>query len=530
MLNEEKTSRELGYSEKSLSGGSSKDIFIVCDYCGKDLKTKKKYRVKANIILDKDACNDCKYTKRKELSLLQYGVENSAQRKDVRDVISKKSTFRDKDKIKAAMMSKYGVENPMESDKIKKRHKKSIRTKYGVDNVSQIDGNREKVNNTNLAKYGSKEYLASKAAREQIKLTCLEKYGVENVFQSKELMEKGKQTSLSRYGVSHHLKDKDRAKKHGEKVLKAKIKLGIVKLFNGKTISEIREEVGFSDSRFRVLINQHGFEAAVKMTPKVSYLETIIGEFLKENNIDFIPHQKFGKVISDIYIPDHNIVIETDGLYWHSEKEQQDKYYHMKKKYIYDNLFLKSLFFREDEIRDKLSIVKSIILNTCGKSRKIYARKCLIKELTPEESKTFFRENHLMGRGQGRTFALLYDNQIVSAIIVKGVKNGGHEISRFCNTLNTTVIGGFTRLLECARKICNISSITTFIDRRYGVGAYLETFGFTKEACYASFRWTDGTNSYHRLQFRGNSGYSKNLFKIWDCGQQKYVKKYSAES
>ena len=66
-------------------------------------------------------------------------------------------------------------------------------------------------------------------------------------------------------------------------------------------------------------------------------------------------------------------------------------------------------------------------------------------------------------------------------------------------------------------------SITTFIDKRYGSGSYLSGLGFVYKHTYPSFKWTDGFESFHRLKFPGNSGYDQDLFKIWDCGQAKWI-------
>jgi hypothetical protein len=63
----------------------------------------------------------------------------------------------------------------------------------------------------------------------------------------------------------------------------------------------------------------------------------------------------------------------------------------------------------------------------------------------------------------------------------------------------------------------------TFIDLRYGDGSYLSDLGFKYNHTYPSFKWTDGQITLNRLRFPGNSGYDHGLFKIWDCGQAKWI-------
>ena len=121
----------------------------------------------------------------------------------------------------------------------------------------------------------------------------------------------------------------------------------------------------------------------------------------------------------------------------------------------------------------------------------------------------------------------LYDkDELISVIQLKRSKNQDYEISRFCNKLNTSVVGGFSKLINYVHNKYSPDIISTFIDLRYGTGEYLNKLGFTKVSCYKSFSWTNGRDTFHRMRFRGNSGYDHGLYKIWDCGQLKYSKTF----
>jgi hypothetical protein len=112
---------------------------------------------------------------------------------------------------------------------------------------------------------------------------------------------------------------------------------------------------------------------------------------------------------------------------------------------------------------------------------------------------------------------------------VKWKKKGVLEISRFCNELNISVTGGFTKLLKGIIVAESPDEIMTFTDLRYGDGEYLKDFGFEKATNHLSFKWTDFYRIYNRMNFPGNSGYNVGLFKIWDCGQAKWVLKTEHE-
>ena len=137
-----------------------------------------------------------------------------------------------------------------------------------------------------------------------------------------------------------------------------------------------------------------------------------------------------------------------------------------------------------------------------------------------------------MGHGRGKSYALIDNNKVVSAIQVKwkSLKEKTLEVSRFCSTIGTTVVGGYSKLLKHVEDTNQPKKIITFVDERYGSGDYLLSLGFQKQKSHISFSWTDGTKTYHRMMFPGNTGYKNGCFKIWDCGQVLFVKEISNKS
>jgi very-short-patch-repair endonuclease len=245
-------------------------------------------------------------------------------------------------------------------------------------------------------------------------------------------------------------------------------------------------------------------------------IEWAIDRILTRNNIQFEEKVKVGK-----YIPDFicgKVIIEADGLYYHSEKFA-DRYYHFNKREEYIKLGYKPLFFTSDEIQHKPLIIESIIKNKLGLSERIYGRKTTFQKISKQEGKEFLNENHLMGNGAGDCYSLSYNNTIFSVIQIKPAKDNAIEISRFCIKNGYSIVGGFSKLL----KHLDLNRIKTFVDLRYGNGEHLKNLGFTENKAYPSFSWTDGYSKFHRMKFPKNSGYNNNLVKIWDCGQKCFV-------
>jgi hypothetical protein len=458
-----KTTKQFFYYDPlDLSDGSNKSIFLICDYCGCNFNSTPKKRKKSNVYCNKDACKDCKYKKRSDVSMARDGVKNSAQRPEIRTKIKEKNkdwinSEKFNELAKSTMLQKYGVDNPMKSDELKEKLKNKIFEKYGVDNIMKY---------SNIAKIAS------------------------------------------------------------TKSINTKIQKGSIQSIDGMTIPKYAKSIGFSRSHFGKLVKKVGIEQAIKHQKKISLIEKSIIDWLDSLSIEYETQFRIENKIADIKIG--NVLIECDGLYWHSDLFVDDSY-HINKSMLYKQYGYRSLFFRENEINNKFDIVKSIISNTIGASEnKYFARKLQAKIIDKKESMDFIDKNHLMGKNKSITSAigLFDDDKLVSVLQMKNVKDNDYEITRFCSILNTSIIGGFSKLLKCFVNNFNPSKVSTFIDMRYGTGDYLESLGFVKKSCYKSFMWTNGKNTFHRMQFPGNSGYLKGVQKIWDCGQTKFIKLY----
>ena len=97
-------------------------------------------------------------------------------------------------------------------------------------------------------------------------------------------------------------------------------------------------------------------------------------------------------------------------------------------------------------------------------------------------AKSFLFNNHLQGEINGRKYiGLFYDKELVSLLIMgksRFNKKYEWEILRFCNKLNTTVLGGLSKLLKYFERKYNPKSIITYVDARYGIGTGYEKCGF----------------------------------------------------
>jgi len=459
---------------------------------------------------------------------LKYGVENISQ---LPEVINKK---------KETNFKKYGVTHPNKTkeikDKISKSHKEILKNdrdkivekakktrieKYGVDNVNQLQSTKDKIRKTTLERHGKEYYIHVKENQDRMRAKRAETWKNNK----KEIKEKLKQTSLKKYNTEHPMQNEEVKKK----VLAGLIRCGYAKSYDGIMAKELAENLDISPSYMRFLLRKYGSEIIKSYSKKYSTIEIEISFILEELGVKFTRQSTLCGRKTDLVIDESNLVIEADGLFWHSDARIKDNKYHLTKKNDYKACGYESLFFRQDEIYFKREIVKSIISNKLKLNKvKYFARKTYIEEVKDQRIiNTWFLENHLMGGGQGKVFGLFSKDtkELLSAIQIKNKGKEIYEISRFCNKLNISVVGGFSKLLSFVEKTINPKEIITFIDERYGKGEYLNFFGFSFVSKHLSFQWTEGSTTCHRMRFPNNSGYENKMFKIWDCGQAKYTKK-----
>ena len=213
--------------------------------------------------------------------------------------------------------------------------------------------------------------------------------------------------------------------------------------------------------------------------------EAELKNWLRSLNIDV---QKYNDSTFEIdaYISNKNIGIEYDGIYYHSNYFK-DKNYHINKTNYFKNKNIKLFHIFDIEWMQKKELVKSIISSKLGIfNKKIFARKCIIKEVDKITKKQFLNDNHIQGDCLSKfNIGLFYDNELVSIMTFGSrqiSKKSQFELLRFCNLKNTCVIGAASKLFTYFTKTHqDIEHIKTYADLRfYNDSGFYEKLGFTK--------------------------------------------------
>jgi uncharacterized Zn finger protein (UPF0148 family) len=219
--------------------------------------------------------------------------------------------------------------------------------------------------------------------------------------------------------------------------------------------------------------------------PNTSSPEIEIQSFLEKHNISAKNDWSIlgGKEL-DLYIPEHNLAIEFDGIYWHSENIGKAKTYHLEKtqKCLEQNISLLHIFENEWKHPTKREIWKSIILGKLGKHSRVFARKTELRIVQKSEERQFLEENHLQGSVGSKVALGLYLEEELLCLMSFGKNRLSDDVEwellRFASKKGVSVVGGASKLFKYF--LTNFTGgIVSYSDRRYSQGNMYSKLGFT---------------------------------------------------
>jgi len=297
--------------------------------------------------------------------------------------------------------------------------------------------------------------------------------------------------------------------------------------------------------------NNHLRGAGCPKCNRFNIQQSKIFEFIKENYQEtFLNDRKIlnGKEI-DIYIPELKLGFEFNGLYWHSEL-YKDRLYHLNKSKDCLNVGIDLFHIWEDDWIYKQDIVKSMIINKLGKTpNKIYARKCTIKEISDNKLiREFLNKNHIQGFvGSKIKIGLYYNDELISLMTFGNLRKslgtksreGSYELLRFCNKLNTNIVGGASKLFKHFLRNYDVKEIISYSDNSRGQGNLYQQLGFNLiSETEPNYYWIIDGKRHHRFNFRKDKLIKegadpskteiqimteKGYYRIFDCGNKKWI-------
>ena len=415
--------------------------------------------------------------------------------------------------------------------------------------TAKLESTKENRKKTCLEKFGTEQYMQSADFKKKSVATSIEKYNVANPGGSAESIRKIKQTKLERHGDENWNNTK---KKETETIEKFRpLCPGVTFLsYTNKQFSCRCNKCGkefticyqtlcnrLYDYKTPICLHCHPLVQydSAREQEFTDYIKMIYSGEIIENDRSVLK----GKVL-DIYMPGLNLAFEFDGLYWHSELHKTNNY-HVDKTDECIKAGIRLIHVFEDEWQYKRDIVKSRIKGLLGQNNRIFARKCEIREVPYNVSRTFLDNCHIQGNCMSTyRYGLFYNDELVSLMTFgKSRFADEYELLRFCNKLNINVIGGASRLFNhFMKEHPEINNVVSYADRRWSAGNLYGKLGFECiEVTPPSYFYIIDGIRHNRIEFQKHKlvkeGFDKNkseheimlerkIYRIYDCGNLKY--------
>ena len=378
--------------------------------------------------------------------------------------------------------------------------------KYGVKNVSQSENIKNKKKETLHQNFGELGYKNPEIANKRI-ITWIKKYGYTNPQKSEDVRNKARENSIRKHGYSHFMKNpelkekffndqlakkgyifpRQKNRKNFENLNKEFIEKNFINLNGNIEIDKMASYFGFIDNTepYRYLKK---FNISYKHLKGRSRAEEEIIDFLKEikPGIKIITNSRniIKPLELDIYLPEYNLAIEYNGLFWHSFGknnvcENQSDYLfqrnrHKEKTELCEAKGINLFHIFENEWKDPKinNIIKSMLKNRLKlNTNKIFARKCTIYKIDSKRCNDFLRENHIQGSSNATyKYGLFYNSTLVSVMTFtksRFDKKIEFELVRFCNLANYNIIGAAGKLLKNFEREFNYPSIISYGNRTF---------------------------------------------------------------
>jgi hypothetical protein len=484
--------------------------------------------------------------KRKNTVNERYGVNNvfmiPETKKKASDTKLERyndAKFRNDAKIKATNIQKYGTENPLSSDVVKEKVKETNLTKYGVENCFSSAAIRNKAKDTMIEKYGVDNPAKSIHSIEKRKNTMEERYGVHNIFQNKDFITQLTLKKREKFFNDLH----QRINKVAHPLFKLDDYEGIEKLYPWRceTCKTVFEDTLYAGKIPRCPICNPKFISEFEKEVR-SHLGSLESELICNSRNIISPKEL------DIFIPKFNLAIECNGVYWHSELQGKDKYYHLSKTIECEKKGIDLVHVWDNAWYNKKNIILSILNSRLNNNNKLFARCCHVATVSTSTKKTFMEQNHLQGDAPSSVNLGLYNGPILCAIMTfskpRFNKEFEWELVRYVQLVNHTVVGGASKLFKYFKTYFNPKSIISYSDRSIFSGKMYSILGFNfshySDPGYRYFNKKIPDVLFSRIMFQKHKLEKKivnydpslsewdnmknnNFDRIWDCGNGVWI-------
>lgn len=430
--------------------------------------------------------------------------------------------YNNRSKAKQTCIEKYSVDNPSKFEETKAKIKNTFNSYYGGYTLSSPTLRKLYIN-TMITRYGVQNPMQSEEIKQKYEANYLSKQGVKSPFNSETVRNKCRNTLFKRYGINNpgqieSLKLQRISKQKLTTPLNNLEKYGVPYTCMLPNVRAMSKNNSHPNNMFEQLLIQHSL--------------TYEKEFpIQNRQYDF----KVCNTLIEINpFATHN---STWGIYGQAGI---DKYYHYNKTMLAKENGYNCVNVWDWDDQNK-------IIQLLSKRERIYARNCVVKEISKIDCDNYLNSYHLQNTCNGQTIRLgLYHSDELVFVMTFGKprynRTYEYELIRLCS--HKQVIGGAEKLFSYFIQKYAPSSVLSYCDNSKFTGNVYTNLNFKLiSSGQPTKHWYNSKTKQHitdnLLRQRGfdqlfNTHYGKgtsneelmrtyNFVEIYDCGQSTYI-------
>lgn len=188
----------------------------------------------------------------------------------------------------------------------------------------------------------------------------------------------------------------------------------------------------------------------------------------------------------DIYIPEIDLAIEFNGIYWHSERYGKKSSYHRDKWEKCQDKGIRLIYVWEDDWIERRSAVKQILLREIGAQPKVLQHcdaSLLSLEVSADDAESFFAVNHVISNLSGDRHFALNDLTGDTVAMMSVLEESSDRESRILTIARYAEVqpsyGGFETLVNCLQRATGFDALYGLADIGSGNDVWFIENGFT---------------------------------------------------
>lgn len=265
-------------------------------------------------------------------------------------------------------------------------------------------------------------------------------------------------------------------------------------------------------------------------------------QFVESLGLGAVLEHSLGGWKYDVFIPGRNLVIEMQGLHWHSNDLSKTRDAKKRQEALKSGLHHMAVF--EDEWVKKRHVIESVLRSRLGVSSpsvSLRPSRCRVEPVSVARADALYEAHHYIGASRSKVnLGIVHDGNLIGCVSFgRPTRKSSHdwELTRMVMDPAFRVHGAWSSALKTFVSGYSPSSIVSFSDNRLFLGAVYERIGFMKDGDVPpDYYWVKGGRRMHKSGLRKPKGCtitetelreSEGYRRIWDFGKVRWVWKPS---